>query len=431
LSLRIAAICLGLVALAALACERSAEPVIACEAVGPARPICGFQNPEDLELLPDGRGLLVSEFGAMEGGRPGAIAHLDLASEARSVLYRGGDGGTQTPGWGDPACPGPPSELSPHGIHLARRPDGALQLLAVNHAGRESVELFEVTARPPQGSRAARRSRAESEGPSRAARRSQAESEGPSRAARRSQAESEGPGRAARRSRAESERPESEGPESGAWSVAWRGCAVAPEGSWLNDVVALPEGGFLATNMLPRRGRIGQILEYVKAAVLGLRTGFALEWQPGRGFAPLPGTEVAFANGIALSADGRTIFLNASIGGKVHRIDRATGAALGSAKVPGPDNSTWAPDGRLLVASFVGPIWETLTCDGLERGACPIAFEIVAVDPQTLATETLYRGSGAPMGGGTVGLRVGDELFIGSFAGDRILRVKLGGRPRS
>jgi hypothetical protein len=29
------------------------------------------------------------------------------------------------------------------------------------------------------------------------------------------------------------------------------------------------------------------------------------------------------------------------------------------------------------------------------------------------------------MGAGTVGLRVGDELFIGSFAGDRVLRVAL------
>ena len=29
------------------------------------------------------------------------------------------------------------------------------------------------------------------------------------------------------------------------------------------------------------------------------------------------------------------------------------------------------------------------------------------------------------MGAGTVGLVIGDELFIGSFAGDRILRVTL------
>ena len=357
--MRARAAALGSLALAA--CGGGLEPIVECDAVGPARPVCGFQNPEDLELLPDGGALLVSEFGAMDGSRSGALARLELASDARSVLYRGGDGGAATPGWGDPACPGPPPpEMSPHGIHLSRREDGALQLLVVNHGGRESIELFEV--QDPSGD-----------------------------------------------------------------ALAWRGCAVAPPGSWLNDVVALPEGGFLATQMMPRRGSLGQVFEYLKAGGLGLRTGHVLAWEPASGFAPLRGTETAFPNGIALSADGSTIFLNSSTGGKVHRIDRATGSLEASAEVAGPDNSTWAPDGRLLVASFTGPLWETLRCDGIEHGACPVAFEIVAVDPETLETETVYRGGGAPMGAGTVGLRVGDELFVGSFAGDRILRVDLGG----
>jgi hypothetical protein len=210
------------------------------------------------------------------------------------------------------------------------------------------------------------------------------------------------------------------------WDVTWRGCAVAPDGSWLNDVVALPEGGFLATHMMPKREGLGRLLEYVKAGAFGMETGCVLEWQPGRGFARVAGSETTFPNGIALSADGRTIFLNSSIGGKVHRIDRATGRREGSAEVPGPDNSSWAPDGRLLVASFVGPLRESLACGSLERGACPVAFEIVTVDPATLATEVVYRGGGPPMGGGTVGVRVRDELFVGSFAGDRVLRVKLG-----
>jgi sugar lactone lactonase YvrE len=248
--------------------------------------------------------------------------------------------------------------MSPHGIQLSRRADGRLQLLVVNHGGRESVEFFEVS--------------------------------------------DAGPG----------------------WTLAWRGCAVAPDGSWLNDVVALPEGGFLVTHMLPKRSGVMQIVEYLKAGALGIRTGHVLEWQPDRGMSALPGTETVFPNGIALSADGATIFLNSSIGGKVLLIDRASGRLLGSAEVAGPDNSSWAQDGRLIVASFVGPLWETFSCDGIERGACPIAFEIVALDPETLATETLYRGEGAPMGAGTVGLLVGTDLFVGSFAGDRILRVQ-------
>jgi hypothetical protein len=64
-------------------------------------------------------------------------------------------------------------------------------------------------------------------------------------------------------------------------------------------------------------------------------------------------------------------------------------------------------------------------CGAIESGACPIPFQILAVDPKTMQTEVLYEGGGPPMGAGTVGLQLGNELFIGSFAGDRILRVQL------
>jgi sugar lactone lactonase YvrE len=351
----------GLAALAvALGCGGGAEPVLSCDPVGAARPLCGFHNPEDLALLPDGRSLLVSEFGSLEGAGGGALARLDIDTDRRTLLFRGGDAAAGAPTWGDADCPGPPSAaFSPHGIDLARRADGALALYVVNHGGRESVELFEVLE-----------------------------------------------------------------DRSGA-RVAWRGCAPAPPGSWLNDVAATPEDGFLATHMMPRRAPALQMLEYLRAGVLGARTGHVLEWRPGRGFEQVPGTEVAFANGIELSPDGRTIFLNSSAGGAVLKIDRASGTLEGRAEVPGPDNSTWAADGTLRVASFPGSLREVIACGDLQAGACAAEFQIVALDPETLASEVLYRNAGPPMGAGTVGLEVGDELFIGSFAGDRILRVAL------
>jgi sugar lactone lactonase YvrE len=167
------------------------------------------------------------------------------------------------------------------------------------------------------------------------------------------------------------------------------------------------------------------VLEYLRVFLFGAETGYALEWRPGGGFEKVPGTETAFPNGIELSADGRTIFLNSSSGGAVLKIDRASGQLVGRADVPGPDNSTWAADGTLRVASFPGSLREAIACGDLEAGACAAEFQIVALDPETLESRVLYRNAGPPMGGGTVGLEVGDELFIGSFAGDRILRVSL------
>lgn len=346
--------------LGALACTPSPAPIVACQARGDAQPLCGFQNPEDLALLPSGERLLVSEYGGMEQARPGVLSRLDLADHARTVLFRSGDaaGETGIPGWGDPDCPGPPDAFSPHGIDLVERGDGRFALLVVNHAGRESVELFEVLE--PRG-----------------------------------------------RAR-----------------VAWRGCVVAPAGAWWNDVVGRADGGFLVSHMMPRRGAVGQAWEFAKAALLGVESGRVLDWSLDRGFAPVPGSQVALANGVELSADESVLFVNANLGGRVLAVRLSDGRRLGEAPVARPDNSTWASDGRLLVASLTASVGELLACAELEHGTCPGDFEIVAIDPESFATEVVYRGDGETMGAGTVGLQVGDELYVGTFAGDRILRVR-------
>ena len=111
------------------------------------------------------------------------------------------------------------------------------------------------------------------------------------------------------------------------------------------------------------------------------------------------------------------------------RIDRRTGEVEARAAVPQPDNLTWASDGRLRVASLRGAMRELLSCNGLEHGSCPMPFAIVALDPNTMATETVYEGGpGTPSGAGTVGLEIDGGLLIGTFAGDRIVRVATGER---
>jgi sugar lactone lactonase YvrE len=343
---------------AACSQTESVGPITRCEPEGPARPICGFHNPEDLVALPGGEAILVSEYGALEGTRPGALALFVLDTEERRVLFRGGDADGSEPVWGDPDCPGPPpTAFSPHGIHLSTRSDGPLQLLVVQHGGRESIELFEVVGRADHA------------------------------------------------------------------GVAWRGCVEAPPDTWLNSVAALPGGGFVTTNMMSRSEGEGD----PNTVFLSEEpTGQALEWQPGRGFTIVEGTACVVPNGIEVSEDGRKILLNCSGDSEVRRIDRATGEIEARASVPLPDNARWAPDGRLLVASL-RPRGERDfdVCTHLESGSCPIPFAIVAIDPESMETEILYENEGPPMGAGTIGLRIGDELFVGSFGGDRLLRVQL------
>lgn len=330
----------------------------ACQAVGAARPVCGFQNPEDLVALPGGEAVLVSEYGAMEGGRPGRLSMLVLSDDTRRVLFEGGDAAGDQATWGDPTCPGPPGPaFSPHGIHLGRRPGGELQLLAVQHGDRESLEFFEVAGSGAQA------------------------------------------------------------------ELHWRGCVIAPGKAWLNSVAALPEGGLVTTEMMPR-GDMEDLQESFASA--DPPRGQVWEWQRGRGWNALPGTASILPNGIEVSPDGRELFVNASGDGRVIAVSRASQQVVRSAAVPSTDNARWAPDGRLLVASLLADTADFQSCLEIEAGEfCPLEFQIVAIDPKSMQTEVLYRNQGAPMGAGTVGLQVGDELLIGSFAGDRILRVDL------
>jgi hypothetical protein len=357
--MRWAALLLSSMLLALAACS-SGELIGECADAGGIHAVCGMQNPEDLALLPDGRTLIVSQFGSMTAQRPGNIALLDLETEALRIVYPVPAPSTDvtdskaTAGWGDPACPGPPGAVfNPHGLDLDTRTDGRRQLLVVNHGGRESIEVFEVDH------------------------------------------------------------------SAAGTEVHWRGCVIAANGLFINDLVHLPEGGFLVTHMMDPENSTWDMLR----AAFGRDIGRVYEWQPETGFQPVPGTDAPFPNGIELSADGREIYLNVYMGGEVRRIDRETGELLGSAEVSSPDNSSWAPDGRLLVASHLGGIADQQLCMDVTSGACPMRFAIVALDPKTLEAEVLFEHEGVPMGAGTMAIDTGDELLIGSFAADRMLRV--------
>ncbi|MBK6286374.1 MAG: SMP-30/gluconolactonase/LRE family protein [Pseudomonadales bacterium] len=216
--------------------------------------------------------------------------------------------------------------------------------------------------------------------------------------------------------------------------LEWRGCVLPPPDSYLNDVVALPEGGFLATHMFPKSGpTLRSINLHMLKGMLGFATGHVVHCDNG-GCNAVAGTETAFPNGIQLARDGRTMYVDGYLAGEVRKISYPDGRLLGIAKVDAPDNIQWDADGRLLVASHIGGYSESRGCYLVTEGACPAAFAIVEIDPQSMQSRTVFRHAGAPMGAATVAQQAGDALYLGSYAGDRILRVPLtaiSARPRT
>jgi hypothetical protein len=202
--------------------------------------------------------------------------------------------------------------------------------------------------------------------------------------------------------------------------LRWRGCVMAAENAQFNDVAGLPDGGFLATDPITASMQLPRML----FGALGGHTGQVYRWRPASGYSPVPHTEGAYPNGVLLSADGQSFYLNLYLSGEVREHDLASGEILNRVAVAKPDNSSLASDGSLLVASHDASIFTLLsaiTSAAAERNGIP--FEIIRVDPADFSANVLFRSEGDTLGGGTVAQQVGSDLYIGAFRGDRILRV--------
>lgn len=197
--------------------------------------------------------------------------------------------------------------------------------------------------------------------------------------------------------------------------LTWIGCAVAPEPIGLNSVRGLPDGGFIATNFLVRNGMGGPAMN---AMMSGETNGELWEWHTASGWQKVPGSEAAGANGLEMSDDGRWLYVAAWGSQSFFRLSRLPRApSRGGQETPvreevplgfRVDNIRWARDGSILAAG---------------QGGAPNAQAsiVVSIDPKTLAVREILRHPNAPaFGAGTVAVEVGNDLWVGSFRGDRL-----------
>jgi hypothetical protein len=200
----------------------------------------------------------------------------------------------------------------------------------------------------------------------------------------------------------------------------WRGCVVMPDQANINDVAALPDGGFLVTHIADKDGQMWQLF----LSFFGRNTGFVYRWDVNAGLTVVAGTEGKLPNGILLSPDGRDFFLNVYFDNELRKYNLASGELLGTVDIQQPDNLSWSPRGKLLVASHhasLPALLSSLSQQGSEPS--PLPFSIIEVDPESLEKRVLVRREGPPMGAGTVAVELDDFLYIGSYLGDRIIKM--------
>jgi sugar lactone lactonase YvrE len=202
-------------------------------------------------------------------------------------------------------------------------------------------------------------------------------------------------------------------------AFTWIGCVVAPEGTNLNSVAPLPHGGFVATNPYNR-----DIPDARNRAGKGEPAGEVREWEPGKGWTIVPGSESAGPNGIEVSSDGAWLYINLWPARKMMRLSRGqTPVKKDVVDVPfHPDNMRWQSNGTLLSAGHDAPTMARAT-ECLRVTCNDAAARVARWDPKTLRVEEAVRyPSDDVFFGATAALQVGKEIWIGSVRGDRIAR---------
>jgi hypothetical protein len=190
--------------------------------------------------------------------------------------------------------------------------------------------------------------------------------------------------------------------------LTWIGCAVVPDPIGLNSVVPLPDGGFIGTDYLARNDNTARA-----RMTAGEVNGALWEWHTGKGWTKVAGSDASGPNGLELSKDGKTLFVNAWGGQSFFRLSLdQTPVKRDTVQLDfRPDNVRWAPDGSLFVIGQGGAGQMQTT-------------RIVKIDPATLKiTEVLTRLNTPEFGAGTVAIQIGKELWIGSYRGDRLAIV--------
>jgi hypothetical protein len=185
--------------------------------------------------------------------------------------------------------------------------------------------------------------------------------------------------------------------------VTWVGCAIAPDPIGLNSVVPLPGDGFIATNFLERGANATASRTKMMA---GDVNGELWEWHTGKGWVKVPGSEASGANGVEVSKDGKWLYVAAWGSQSFFRMSRGETPVKRDSIPLGfrVDNIRFAPDGSILAA-----------------GQGQQTSNVVKVDPNTLKiTELITQPNTQTFASGTVAVPVGNELWVGSFRGDRI-----------
>jgi hypothetical protein len=129
--------------------QQAAAPTPAdCSPADDVRFVCGLQAPEDLVVVPGEQWVVASAYSGT-----GGVYLIRVSDRTSTVAYPAATARERLDAKVYNTCPGPPdaatkAKFQTHGLYLQEGTDSVHRLYVVLHGGRESIEVFELDARP-------------------------------------------------------------------------------------------------------------------------------------------------------------------------------------------------------------------------------------------------------------------------------------------
>ena len=196
-------------------------------------------------------------------------------------------------------------------------------------------------------------------------------------------------------------------------AISWTGCVLLPERILANSVAILADGGFVTTKFYDPSEP-----DSFDKVFQGKITGSIFEWHPGGEVKAIPGTGLSGANGIEISQDNKWVYAAATGAREIVRFDRTESPVkLKKVKISLlPDNIRWGDDKMLYTTgdNYIPP-------EECNNPPCETGWSVIRIDPETMETRSIT-GNYIPtkMPKASVAIPVGTEIWIGTYAGDRI-----------
>jgi hypothetical protein len=339
--------------------QRAVPPIRDCampSRVGELGSICGYQRPEDLELISSQNIVVASE--ERTGGRLMGLRVDDLGAGPFQLWPTVEDAVVkpQRGMVGDPTCSHPDaSSFAPQGLSVSDRSatGGPIRVAVVAHVGRETIQFFDFVSEPRA-------------------------------------------------------------------HLSWRGCIFYPEHTTGNDVALFNDGSLVATNFLPAgtgeagdRYRLRGSLGLDTGDVLAWSSDLGWTHVANTNGAMPNGIIAARDESTFYFADAGNwrVAIVPRKDPSLHSIRVRVGGA--------PDNLTLTRTGSILatVVTLGGDLPTLCSVGGRE---CRLGWAVWEVDPETHLAAEVLENDGRALGSATTALEVGRYLFIGTMVDDRI-----------